>query len=115
MKYLQKINKKSAAIFVSGILLTLPLIAGAINAQFGQPTQRDFVEIINGILNIMFPIFFALAAIIFLVAAYLFLTAQGDPEKLKTARDVIIWGVVAVIVAVVSVSIPNIISELGGF
>lgn len=54
-------------------------------------------------------IFAAVAVICFVIAGILFLTAQGQPEKLKTARSAFIWGVAGVVVGIVAFSIISIV------
>ena len=57
----------------------------------------------------------AIAIIMILVAAFQFLTAGGDAEKVKTARGTIPWAVIGIVVALISFNIPGILSSfLGG-
>lgn len=57
----------------------------------------------------------AIAIIMILVAAFQFLTAGGDAEKVKTARGTITWAVIGIVVALISFNIPGILSSfLGG-
>lgn len=73
----------------------------------GVPGQvANFNIIINGILNLIWPIFIGFAVIMFIVAGFFFIKAQGEPDELKTARDFLIWGVVGVAVAVMAFTIP---------
>ena len=57
-------------------------------------------------------VFGAVAVICFLIAGVLFLTAQGDAEKIKTARSAVIWGFVGVIIGIIAFSIIAIITNL---
>jgi len=57
----------------------------------------------------------AIAVIMILVAAFQFLTAGGDAEKVKVARGTITWAVMGIVVALISFNIPGILSSfLGG-
>ena len=57
----------------------------------------------------------AIAIIMILVAAFQFLTAGGDAEKVKTARATITWAIMGIAVALISFNIPGILSSfLGG-
>jgi len=57
----------------------------------------------------------AIAVIMMLVAAFQFLTAGGDAEKVKTARGTITWAIIGMVVALISFNIPTILgSFLGG-
>lgn len=54
-------------------------------------------------------IFGAIAVICFLMAGVLFLTAQGEPEKLKTARAAFIWGIAGVVVGILAFTIITLV------
>ena len=56
-------------------------------------------------------IFFIVAAIFIILAAFAYLTAQGDAEKIKTANKQILYAVIAIIIALLSVSFTAIISN----
>ncbi len=105
-------NKKLIASSIL-TLLSLPAVILAFNPG-PIPTQRTFSEVIDGIVAVLWPIAAAIAAIIFFFAAFQFLTSQGDPEKVNTARQTLIWSAVGVIVAVIAISLPVIIRTLSG-
>ncbi len=59
--------------------------------------------------------FFIFAVIFILVAAFKYLTAAGEPEKIKTAHKMLIWAAVAIAIALIAVGATQIIkSFLGG-
>lgn len=59
--------------------------------------------------------FFIFAVIFILVAAFNYLTAAGEPEKIKTAHKMLIWAAVAIAIALIAVGATQIIkSFLGG-
>lgn len=106
--------KKIDIVLASLTLLGLP---GVILAQFNQ-TQQPFLPagnitslwfVIIAILNFIWPIFIGFAIIMLLLAGFLFLTAQGEPSKVKEARFAVIWGVVGIIVGILAFSIPFIV------
>lgn len=68
--------------------------------------------IITGARNATWIIFSIIVIICFVVAAVSFLTAQGDPSKIQTARASFLWGVAGVVVGIVAFSIVTIISKL---
>lgn len=57
-------------------------------------------------------IFGGVAVICFLIAGVLFLTAKGEPEKIKQARSAIYWGVAGVVVGILAFSIIAIVSNI---
>lgn len=71
-------------------------MASALNIATLLSNIRDLV---------VWPIFAGLAIIMFIYAGIMFLTSSGDPGKLTTARNAVIWGVVGIIVALLSYGI----------
>ena len=82
------------------------------NSPINNASQ--LLSILAKITQWMYTIFFILAVIFILLAAYNFLFAQGDPEKIKTARKQIIWAAVAIAVALLSVGATQIIQSFIG-
>ena len=75
-------------------LSALPLVALA------QPRNvQDVINIVNAIVGWFETIVFAIAIIMILVAAFQFLTAAGNEEKVATARKSLVWGLVGIAVA----------------
>jgi phosphoglycerol transferase MdoB-like AlkP superfamily enzyme len=74
-------------------------------------TPEAIFEILAGILRYAYTIFFIVAVIFILVAAFNFLTAKDNPEKIKGARSQILWAAVAIAIALISVGVARIIQE----
>lgn len=95
-------------IVVSLILLSIlfvPVMA------FAQPTTTigSLDQLVNAIKRPLWVVFGLIALIAFVIAGILFLTAAGDPEKIKNARNAFLWGVVGIVVGIVAYSIVTII------
>jgi hypothetical protein len=87
-------------------LFLLPSVALAV-AIPGIPAQIGDINIlINAVLNLIWPLFIAFAVIMFIIAGFMFLRAQGEPNDIKQARNFLIWGVVGVAVGVMAFTIP---------
>jgi flagellar basal body-associated protein FliL len=57
-----------------------------------SPLQSTtFQDLINRIINIIFIVALALAPIPILIAGYYFISSQGDPKKVQTARNMILY------------------------
>lgn len=110
-------NKKLFAASLSIILLALPITSLAISF-LPQPTgNEDFSQRVETIINNIFkfliwPIVLTVVIVLFIMAGITFLTAAGDPGKLDTARKFVIWGVVGVIVILLSFSIVKTVQTL---
>jgi hypothetical protein len=66
-------------------------------------------DIINLLLNFIWPIFIGFAVLMFLIAGFQFLLSQGDPSKIGQARQFILWGIIGVVVGLIAFSLPFII------
>ena len=108
-------TKKIIAVSATALLMAMPLAALAGFDPGNQPNQVSTLNIntlIDIIFSILWPIVVAFAIIMFILAAFMFFTAQGDPEKIKSARDAVLWGVVGMVVALLAFSIPFIVKNM---
>ena len=94
-------------------------IAAAIPSAPPTPTVEkesigQLFDILLAALSWVYAIFFVIAAFFILFAAFTYLTAKGDPEKVKGARDQIIYAVIAIVVALLAFSIDRIVKAFLG-
>lgn len=77
----------------------------------GSPidSPSKIFDILARVARYTYTIFFIVAIIFIIIAAFNFLTAKGDPEKIKSARSQILWAVVAIAIALISVGAAQII------
>ncbi len=108
-------NKKLIVLLSSTILFVLPIVAFGFNPG-GTPNTviLNVTQIVNIILDFIWPIFAGFAVIMFLYAGFLFLTASGEAEKIANARQALLWGTVGVVVGLIAFSIPFIIRTTVG-
>jgi len=101
-------GKKIAAVVVIGLATVTPLLALA------QPLQSvdDFVGVMRYVATTIQTLFWIVAAIFIIWAAFKYLTAQGDPEKVGTARQMLIYAVIAIAIALLATVIDNIVEDL---
>jgi len=86
-------------------------VATATAIDFSEP-KGGFTKIQSVVSYLITPVweaFAGFAVIAFVVAGILFLTAQGDPNKLTTAKNAFLWGVVGIVVAILGYSIITIL------
>ncbi len=72
-------------------------------------------DVMNKILNFLWPAFMGAAVIMLLVAGFGFLISMGNPEKIAVARQSVLWIIVGIVVGVLAFSIPFIIKNTLGF
>ena len=111
---------------VSIVALALPLLASAQNIPpVNPPTQANVpqghITSLQGVLQTVCTVFqdlfyflIALAVIFILVAAFRYLTAAGDPEKVKAAGSTLLYAAIAVGVALLARAIPLIVASFLG-
>jgi len=91
--------KKITKYIGTGLALQLlPLAAFAQNTF----TVEDLIRILTNIQNWFAAIVGIIGVIMILYAAFLFMTAAGDEEKVKKARGALIWGLVGIGVAILA-------------
>ena len=102
-------NNKKLVIPALAAFLLAPLVVLA-----GYPGQVDINTATSNILNTVSFLFGAFAIIMFLVTGFLFLIARGDPSKTAEARKAFLWGVIGVIVALMSFGMASEIGRILG-
>ncbi len=107
---------------VPAMSLLVPLFAGAQTSPVapltGSAIPASNVTTVTGVFNIicsllgwLFILFIILAVVFVIVAAFKYLTAGGDAEKVGTANHMLIYAVVAVAVALLARAIPVIVAN----
>jgi hypothetical protein len=83
------------------IFISAPFVARAIDVTIPNPLQADtFAELINLIIKFVFNLALWIAVIMFLIAGFVYITANGEPAKIKQAKDIILWTSVGLIVVI---------------
>lgn len=79
----------------------------------GSPisTDTELLNVIAGVVKWVYTIFFVVAVVFILFAAFNYLTAGGQPEKVKSAHTQLIWAAVAIAIALISVGAVQIIKS----
>jgi len=75
---------------------------------------EDIYRILATIVKYVYEVFFVVAVLFILIAAFNFLFARGDPERIKSARSQILYAVIAIVIALLSVGAEAIIKDLLG-
>ena len=88
--------------------LSNPNIPG-VNPVGRISTVGSLVDTVRFVVRWVYIIFFIVAVLMILSAAFTYLTAAGNEEKVKKARDMIIYAAVAVAVALLAVGFEQII------
>ncbi|MBI5079351.1 hypothetical protein HZB06_01580 [Candidatus Wolfebacteria bacterium] len=108
----------SGAIFVLNIIIA-PMIFAQDYKGAAQTLGKDapiksinkIYEILAKIARYAYTAFFIVAVIFIIIAAFTFLTARGDPTAIASARKELVWAIVAIIIALLSVAMAQIIID----
>lgn len=65
-----------------------------------MPLIQELILKVVGLFNLLVPIIMLLATLLFLWGIFLYLTASDNEEQLSKAKTYIIWGIIALFVAV---------------
>lgn len=109
-------NKKLIASSAITLLLSVPAVMLAFNPgniPNASPTL-DINTLVDVLFSILWPVAVAFFIVMFILAAFKFATAQGDPSAIAAARSFVIWGIVGVIIALLAFSIPFIVRNTLG-
>lgn len=104
--------KKIVSSLISLSLLVLPVMALA--QVGGNPPAGGAVTLTDlgtKIVNAAWIVFTVFVVVCFVLAGILFLTASGDAEKVKTARNAFLWGVAGVVVGIIAYSIVTVVKN----
>lgn len=75
-------------------------------------TETKFINIISNTASALFNILMALAVILLIVSALFYLTAAGNETQLTRAKNTLIYAIVAVVIALIAVALPNLVREI---
>ena len=105
-------NKKLITIFTFSFALLFPEIIWGLQLIPTPSSNLNIYTTIYSIFNFIWPIFAGAALITFIWAGFLFLSAQGEPSKVDQAKKAVMWAIVGVAIALMSISIPFIIKNV---
>ncbi|MEK7647164.1 MAG: pilin [Patescibacteria group bacterium] len=85
-------NSKITRLIPVGLAI-LPLAASA-------ATATDLITTVQGILNALIPLFMVIATVVFLWGVVRYITSAGEDEKVKEAKNFIMYGLIGLFVMV---------------
>lgn len=65
--------------------------------------REDFIGIINAVIGVIGLV----AVIVIIVGGVTYMTSSGDPQKVKKAKDTILYGIIGMIVCALAFAIVN--------
>ena len=105
---LQIVTNSSVALLLS------PVLASAVGIQTPNPGVTNVGSLLDRICSltdIFFTTLLILSIVFVMIAAFRYLTAGGDPEKVEGANKQILYAAVAIIIALFARSVPVVIVQ----
>lgn len=95
------------------MLVGVPLFAGAQDpGDVNIRTEEGVIGLLLNLLALARTIFWIIAVAVILWAAFLYLTAAGDAAKIGKANSMLMYAVIAIVVALIATSLPFLIRSL---
>jgi len=99
-------------ILTSMILATLLIAPVMVSAQTAAAPTVDVMTVLDSLVDWLFSILLIVAVIFLIIAAFTFITASGDPEKIKTARNFVLYALIGVAVAVAARGLVSLVQTI---
>ncbi len=117
---MKKLKQLTLDFVIPAVSLALPLVAAA-QVGGGAPVTAPVAPVTSlsavgtslcNITNWLFYFLIILAVIFIIVAAFKYLTAAGDPEKVKSASHMLLYAAIAIVVGVIAKAVPSLIGTI---
>ena len=92
----------------SGVTAQHDPISG-LNLPCSPTTANAFNTMIQTVFNVIFGVLIMVSSFMLLVAAFEYITAQGNEEKLAKAKNMIVYAIVAIIVGIFAWGLPRVV------
>ncbi len=105
--------KKIIFSLASAVCVSLPLAA---LAEFSEETAPSIpiTDLLDNVTNWLFSILLVTAAIFIIIAGFYFVTASGDPDKTKKARDFVLYALIGVLVGFAARGLVYLVGTIAG-
>ena len=112
-------KRASRIALVAAAIALVPFLAFGLQSPpqvtpVGYTNVSEFVALLNVIIQWLFYILLVVAVLILIWAAFTYLTAGGDEEKIGKAKNMIIGAVIALVIAFVASGIPTLVGNFLG-
>jgi len=95
--------------------LFLPLICQAIIIDNPLKKAESFIDLVDIITNFIFWVGIAIGPLMIIIGGFYFLTAAGSEEKIRTAKNIILYTVIGLAIILLAKGLVSVIkSALGG-
>ena len=100
-------------IFILFFLFILVNFTLAKAIEIKNPLKTEsLTDLLENIYNYVVDFAIAISSVIIVWAGYLFLSAQGDEEKIKKAKRLLTWAVIGLVVSILAKGIALVIKKI---
>ena len=94
--------------------MSLPVVLSTIQSQINSAgadtgAETDVTNTVGTALNVVFGIVAIIAVVMIVIGGVSYTTSQGDPGKVKKAKDTILYGIIGLVVALLAFAIVQFI------
>ncbi len=86
-------------IFLLIVVFLIPLTVEGIEIE-NPLSYTSFTDLIYKIIDFLFYLALGIAPIMIIVAGFYFITATGDPQKIDTAKKIVLWTLIGLLVVI---------------
>jgi len=107
-------NNKKILLPLIILLLATPVLAYAVslpNPITGGEENVDVITIMLRIMQIALAIVDIFALFMFILGGFEFLVSAGNPERVKRAKDTLVWATIGILVITLSYSVLKFVFE----
>jgi len=101
------------ATFLALFILLIPSLVLAIKIV-NPLSAESFEELVQNLIDLIFWIAIVLSPLMILIAGFYFLTAAGNPQKIKTAKSIIFWTIIGVTIVLLAKGVISVVKQILG-
>lgn len=92
-----------------------PLLVNAAVIKIENPLEaKTFWELLDKIINFIFYPAMPIAVIMIIIAGYFFVIAAGDPKKITTAKQIILYTLIGLLIILCATGLIKLFGEIFG-
>lgn len=128
MKILDKIKLLAAGVLITGSMMAVPVFADSTTSSTNSvgktvelndyiktdnPGNKDknLIGIVNTIINLAIGLIGLVAVVMMIIGGFQYTMSQGEAGKVKKAKDTIMYGIIGLVVAILSFAIVKFVLE----
>lgn len=104
--------KKILSFGLLALMLALPAMAYQGLPDPGVETVDQLIDKIYKVFDVVFAILIIFAVGFIIYAAFTYITAKGEADKVQTANQMIIYAAVGVLIAIFAKAIPTVVANI---